>query len=102
MNKIKRVVTRNADQLARALRLSKAEGVELAVRSRINDKLIDAVKRSGLSHSEVARIAQTSRTRLTAILNRDTSHVSTDLMLRIMGALGYRTKITFSRPRSAA
>jgi plasmid maintenance system antidote protein VapI len=55
-----------------------------------------------LTHAQVAKIAQTSRTRLTAILNRNTANVSTDLMLRILAALGYRTRITFRRPRNAA
>ena len=43
-----------------------------------------------------------SRTRLTAILNRNTAHVSTELMLRMLAVLGYRAKITFVRARSAA
>lgn len=102
MKKVKRIITHNAGELARALRLSAADAVEMSVRSRMNDKLIDAVKDSGLTHAQVAKIAKTSRTRLTAILNRNTAHVSTDLMLRVLAALGYRTRITFSRPRHAA
>lgn len=102
MNKLKPIIVRNVGELASALRLSPADAVDLEIRSQINDKIIDAVKRSGLTHAQVAKAARTSRSRLTAILNRDRSHVSTDLLLRILMALGYRTKMSFRRVRSAA
>jgi hypothetical protein len=38
-------------------------------------------------------LANTSRSRITAILNRNTHDVSTDLMLRILASLGYRAKL---------
>jgi hypothetical protein len=75
---------------------------EIQVRRGLNDKIIQAVRESGLTHAQAAKLAKTSRTRLTAILNRDTSSVSTDLLLRIVGALGYRPKISFVKARTAA
>jgi plasmid maintenance system antidote protein VapI len=68
----------------------------------MNDKIIDAVRKSGLTHAAAAKLAKTSRSRLTAILNRDTSKVSTDLLLRILLALGYRAEITFVRSKQLA
>ncbi len=62
----------------------------------------DAVEHSGITHAQASAAADISRTRLTAILNGNTSHVSTDLMLRILAALGYRAKITFIPPPHAA
>ena len=50
----------------------------------------------------IAHSPPRSRSRLTAILNRDRTNVSTDLMLRILASLGYRTKMTFTRIRPAA
>ena len=76
--------------------------MEWEIRARINDKLIAAVKSSGLTHAPIAKAAGTSRPRLTALLNRDRRNVSTDLMLRILAALGYRTRLTFHRARRAA
>jgi predicted XRE-type DNA-binding protein len=102
MNKTKAVMARNAAELASVLGLSPSDAVEWEIRARINDKIIDAVKKSGLTHAQVAKSAGTSRSRLTALLNRDRTHVSTDLMLRILAALGYRTKLTFHRTRRAA
>jgi predicted XRE-type DNA-binding protein len=102
MARISPVVTRNADDLAGALRLSRSDAVQMQLRRIINDKIIEAVKRARLTHAQAARVARTSRTRLTAILNRNTANVSTDLMLRVLAALGYQAKITFKRtPRAA-
>lgn len=102
MAKMTLVKAKRAVELARVLGLSKTDAVEWSVRSQLNDKIINAVRDSGLSHVQVAKAARTSRTRLTAILNRNTSHVSTDLVLRILTALGYRPKITFVRTHPAA
>jgi predicted XRE-type DNA-binding protein len=97
MKKTKFVVARNAQELADILDLSPADGAEMQLRSDLNDKIIAAVQKTGLTHTQVATLAHTSRSRVTAILNRNTQDVSTDLMLRIMAGLGYRAKITFSR-----
>jgi predicted XRE-type DNA-binding protein len=95
MKKRKVTVTRNAAELAKALGLSPAEGVEIELRSALNTKIVDVVRRKGLTHAQVAGLAKTSRTRVTAILNRNTKDISTDLMLRVLYALGYSAKITF-------
>lgn len=102
MKRVKPIVVRGAVELADALDLSPADMVELDVRRRLCDTIILAVKRSGLTHAQAAKLARTSRPRLTAILNHGTTNVSTDLMLRILAALGYRARITFVRPDAAA
>ena len=102
MKKPKPIIVRTAAELVEALKLSPADAVELEIRGQLNDKVIDAVRKSGLTHAQVAKAARTSRSRLTAILNRDRTNVSTDLMLRILAALGYRTKMSFHRVRRAA
>ena len=90
-------VTRTAAGLARALGLAPADGAEIELRSDLNSKIIDVVRRKGLTHAQVARRAGTSRTRVTAILNRNTKDVSTDLLLRVLYALGYTAKIRFGK-----
>jgi predicted XRE-type DNA-binding protein len=97
MKKTKAIETKTAQDLAKFLGLSPADGVEIEVRSDLNSKIIDVVKAKGLTHAEVAKLAHTSRTRITALLNRNTVEISTDLMLRVLGALGYKAKMTFSR-----
>jgi predicted XRE-type DNA-binding protein len=102
MKKIAPIIVRNASELAAALNLTPADAVDMEIRARLNDKIIAAVKESGLTHAHVAKSAGTSRSRLTAILNHDRRNVSTDLLLRILTTLGYRAKLTFEKTRSAA
>lgn len=97
MQKSKVVVTRTAGELAKALGLTAADGAEIKLRSDLNSKIIEVVGAKGLTHALVARLAKTSRTRVTAIMNRNTIEISTDLLLRVLYALGYMAKITFHR-----
>lgn len=97
MKKHKPVIARNAAELAKVLGLSPADGVEMEIRSDLNEKIIEIVGKNGLTHAHVAKLAGTSRTRITAILNRNTHQVSTDLLLRILASLGIRPKINFSK-----
>jgi predicted XRE-type DNA-binding protein len=97
MKKTKAVVTRTAAGLARALGLTPAHGAEIELRSDLNSKIVDVVGEKGLTHAQVARLARTSRTRVTAILNRNTKDVSTDLLLRVLYALGYTAKVKFQK-----
>jgi len=91
------ITARNARELAETLGLTPGEAVEMEVRSTLNDKIIDVVDRLGLTHAQVAKLCGTSRTRITAVINRNTQDVSTDLLLRILARLGYRAKISFFR-----
>jgi len=95
MKKSKVIITRTAEQLAKALRLTPADGAEIELRSALNSKIVEAVRRKRLTHAQVARLARASRTRVTAIMNRNTKNISTDLLLRVLYALGYTAKITF-------
>ena len=97
MKKINPVVARNAKELAGALGLTPADGAEIELRSELNSKIVEIVARKKLTHAEVARLAKTSRTRVTAILNRNTKSVSTDLLLRVLYALGYMAKLKIRR-----
>lgn len=95
MKKSKAIVSTSAAGLAEALGLSPADGAEIQLRSDLNSKIVAVVRRKGLTHAQVARLARTSRTRVTAIMNRNTKDISTDLMLRVLYALGYSAKIRF-------
>jgi predicted XRE-type DNA-binding protein len=95
--KAKAVVARTAGALAEVLGLERTEGIEIAVRSALNTKIIQVIEKRGLTHAHVATLAGTSRTRITALINRNTKDISTDLMLRVLGALGVSAKVTFGR-----
>ena len=97
MRKTKAIVTRNAGELAKALGLTPTDGAEIELRSELNSKIAEIVRRKALTHAQVARLAKSSRTRITAILNRNTKNASTDLLLRVLYALGYTAKLTIKR-----
>ena len=97
MKKVKPIVARNARELAKALGLTPADGLEIEIRSDLNDKIIEVVNKRELTHSQVARLARTSRTRITAILNRNTQDISADLMLRVLASLGVQAKLQFKK-----
>ena len=98
----KPTVTRTAAELAGALGLSPLDAAELEVRAGLNDQIIRIARRQGLTHAQIAKAAGTSRTRVTAILNRNAHGVSTDLLLRILAGLGYRARLTVRRVPKAA
>ena len=64
--------------------------------------LKEVVLRHGITDAEVAKRAGTSRTRVTAILNGDLDHVSSDLLVRILAGLGYRVKVSVVKSDTAA
>ena len=93
--KVEPAVARNAAELAAVLGLTPSDGLEIEIRSDLNDKIIEVVRGRGLTHDQVARLAHTSRTRVTAILNRNTRDIPTDLMLRVLASLGVSAKLQF-------
>lgn len=97
MKKTKSIITKNETELAELLGLSASDGLEIKIRSDLNDKIVAVVLKKGLTHAQVAKLAKTSRTRITALLNRNTKDISTDLMLRVIAALGVHAKIVFEK-----
>jgi predicted XRE-type DNA-binding protein len=94
--KSKVYVARNARELSELLDLDPVDSIEMEFRAKLTKKIVDAVKKQKLTHAEVAKRAKASRTRITAILNGSTSGMSTDLLLRILYSLGYKTKVSFA------
>ncbi len=97
MTKIKPIRTNNSKDLAKTLGLSPAEGAEIEFRSELNSKIIDIVKKKKITHIQLAKLVSSSRTRMTALLNRNTSNISTDLMLRVLSALGYKATLVVKK-----
>src|SRR5579864_8816296 len=102
MHRFKPVVASTPEGLAGALGLSAAAAREWQVQHVLLKRLKEIVRRQPMTHAEIARRAGTSRTRVTAILNDDLEHVSSDLLIRILGSLGYRVRVSVVRSGSAA
>jgi predicted XRE-type DNA-binding protein len=102
MAKSKTVVAKNALELTKVLGLKAADAYEWEVQANLLTKLREVVTKSKLTHEQVAKKAGTSRTRITSILNANLDHVSTDLLIRILGSLGYEVNVSVSRAKIAA
>ena len=97
MAKNKSITIRTADELGNALGLSLADSIEMEFRSELTVTLVRIIERGNLTHSQVAKRAGTSRTRVTAIANGNTKGISTDVLIRVLAATGYRAKVLVSK-----
>jgi predicted XRE-type DNA-binding protein len=102
MSKLAPSVAKTPEQLAKALSLSAAEAKKWAVQHELLRRLQEIVRKHKFTHAEIAKRSATSRTRVTAILNDDLDHVSTDLLIRILASLGYGVKVTVTKSKTAA
>ena len=89
----KNVTVRTAEELGRALGLSMADTAEIEFRSELTVALAKIIQAGRLTHADIAKGAGTSRTRVTAIANGNTHGVSTDVLIRILAATGYRAEV---------
>lgn len=100
--KTKTITATTPQTLARTLGLSGVEAEEWQVQHALLKRLTKIVNEAGLTHAEVARMGGSSRTRVTSILNGNLDNVSSDLLIRLLAALGYRVKVSVTRVNSAA
>ncbi|MDH5718805.1 MAG: helix-turn-helix domain-containing protein [Spirochaetia bacterium] len=91
------VKAKNAYELSSILGLDSNDAAEMEFRADLNSLIIEKYKKSELTHENLAKRAGVSRTRLTALLNNNSFGLSTDFMLRVLTALGYRAKIKVSK-----
>ncbi|MES2604931.1 MAG: XRE family transcriptional regulator [Pseudomonadota bacterium] len=94
---VRPVKARNGRDLARLLELSEEDSAAIELRVALLKKIISEVSRQELTHAKAAELTGTSRSRMTSILNGAIQDVSTDLLLRVLAALGIRARISFAR-----
>ena len=102
LKKNKSLKIHDAEVLAKSLGLSPSDAHRWELRSQLVTKIIEIAEREKITHTEIAKRARTSRTRVTSITNRNIDDVSTDLLLRILESLGYRVTFSVVRQRAAA
>src|SRR5277367_3451246 len=99
---IKTVTARTPEALARTLGLSAVESQEWQVHHALLKGLRRIVRNEALTHADIAKRVGSSRTSVTAILNGNLDNVSSDLLIRLLGALGCRVRVSVSRLDPAA
>jgi predicted XRE-type DNA-binding protein len=92
-NPEKVIRAKTAEDLGGALGLSAAETGEMEFRSELTCALSKIIQNGKYTHAEIAKRAGTSRTRVTAIANGNTQGISTDLLIRVLSATGYRAEL---------
>jgi predicted XRE-type DNA-binding protein len=97
MRTSKTLVARNSKELADVLGLTDADRVAMEVQLELAEQIGVEIRKAGMTHAQLARLAGASRPRITAILNGNVDGVSTDLLLRILAALGVRVRLRFHR-----
>ena len=102
MAKVKPIVARTPEELAQILNLPPQRAHSWVIQSALLKKIKDVVKKEKLTHAVLAKRAETSRARVTSILNGNLDEVSTDLLIRILGAAGYRVEVQVTKAKIAA
>lgn len=97
MSTNKTVTARNAKQLVDVLGLTDADRAAMEIQLELAEQIGLQVRKAGMTHAQLARLAGASRSRVTSILNGNLDGVSTDLLLRILAALGVRVRLRFQR-----
>lgn len=97
MNANKTRVARNSKELADVLGLTDADRAAMEIQLELAEQIAMEVRRAGITHTQLAQLARASRPRVTSILNGNLDSVSTDLLLRILAALGVRVRLRFHR-----
>src|SRR5579862_5149037 len=102
MPELKPIVAATPESLAGTLGLSATEAKQWQVQYALLTRLKQIARLHRFTHAEIAIRSGTSRTRVTAILNDDLEHVSTDLLIRVLASLGYRVRVSVVPSNTAA
>lgn len=82
------VVAKNAKELVKVLGLPASEATKIEMRTSLVVAIRRLVEKKGWTHAETAKRANVGRTVITALLNGNTTHVSTDRLIDVAQNLG--------------
>ena len=80
--------TKNLKELTQLLGLPKTEAAKIEMRTSLVVGIRRIVEKKGWTHAEAAKRAGVGRTVVTAVMNGNTTHVSTDRLIDIAQNLG--------------
>lgn len=82
------VEAKSVKDLAKLLKLPKGEAAKIEMRTDLVVAIRRAIEKKGLTHAEAAKKAEVGRTVITALMNGNTTHVSTDRLIDIAQNIG--------------
>lgn len=87
------VEAKNIQELTKVLGLPQSEAAKIEMRTSLVIAIKRAIEKKDWTHAEAADQAQVGRTVITAILNGNTTHISTDRLIDIAHSLGLRVTL---------
>lgn len=91
------LVARNPEELAELLGLDRSVAIEWKIRHEVTSRIQQVFKIKEVSKTDLAKRAETSRARITRILKGNTSDISLDVLFRVLGTLGQKVELKFSK-----
>ena len=90
-------VIKTTEELAKSLGLNEDEARIMEKKIELIVKIKKIMKSNGITQEELAKLVETSRPRITSILNINTRKVSIDFLMKVLYKLGYVTNFTLKR-----
>jgi predicted XRE-type DNA-binding protein len=83
--------------LARQLGIPKSRGVEAVLKAQLIAAVVGEIRRSGVTHAEVAARSGLPRSAVTGILSGSLQKVTIDRVLRLLEAVGLEASVRVRR-----
>lgn len=80
-------ISKHAKQLAEDLGLSEVDAYLMELKANLYSKASEQIKKSDLTHEEMAKLIGTSRARITRLANMGENNVSIELLIRVIATL---------------
>lgn len=77
----------SGNQLAKMLGISSARGMEAVMKARLITAVLNAIKKQGLTHTEIAARAGLPRSAVTGIISGSLQKVTIDRILKLVEAV---------------
>jgi predicted XRE-type DNA-binding protein len=84
---------KSAEELAKSLGLPKVTGAKIEMRTDLAIAIRRTIEKRELTHAAAAKYAGVGRTVVTAIMNGNMAHISTDRLIDIAQGLGLKVTL---------
>ncbi len=85
---------RSVTELAKALNLPEGEARRIEIRTDLVVAIQRTITKKKLTHAESAKMTGVGRTVITALMNGNSKHISTDRLIHIAELLGLKVRLS--------
>lgn len=87
----------SAEKFAKELGISRARGLEAVIKAQLIYAILDAAKKQGITHDEIAKRSGVPRSAVTGILSGSLQKVTLDRLLKLVEAVNLVAEIKTKR-----